>query len=118
MIIVILFVILALVTGSSLALLQGYLRLSKEIKEKELLRNDIDEAVQKVKVLIAKKEPKIHKVDLSSYNRDIFETGRRTSNLGHHYIILKESIAPVLDYNYVKKPKTSIKIPKTNGVPI
>ena len=117
MITVILFVILALVTGSSLALLQGYLQMSKEAKEKELLRKDIDEAVQKVKALIAKRESKNYGVILSNYERNILEPEYLILNLSYQYGSLKDRIIPLSDYNYVKKSsKSSINSPKTNGV--
>lgn len=48
MLTIILFIILSLLIGSFLALLQGYLRLSKELKEKNILNQEIRDIKQKI----------------------------------------------------------------------
>lgn len=107
----ILIVVLSIVTGSLLSLWQGYIKVTKQLKRRDLLNQEIEEIVQKVKALNPKKDTTILRNELGKYNRDTLENTKISLDL--NYVILKERFTKGYDQNYLKN---TVKAPKTNGI--
>ena len=108
----ILIVVLSIVIGSLLSLWQGYIKVTKQLKRRDLLDQEIDEIVQKVKALKPKRDTSIIKIDFGKYERDTLENAKISLDI--NYVSLKERFTFGYDPKILKKP---VKERKTNGIP-
>ena len=118
MLTVVLTIVLSLVAGVSIALLQGYLRMRNEIRERDSLRQEISNAVRKILESESKSENRSHpRITVSTYKRDIDSAGEIYPLNLKYPMEMRHGGAALYEYDrYQPKASSPSKYSKTNGI--